>query len=186
MHLAVCNSTAAGVTYVVAAGNDSRDLAGSIPASYREVLTVTAVTDLDGTTGGAFVGTSCAPNAPLIDDQAVFFSNFATLPGDRAHAVAAPGVCLLSTWPTTAASSGIVGYEIESGTSMASPHAAGTVALCIASGACAGLTPAQIIQKIVSDAAAYNTANSGYGFVGDPLRPQPGKYYGFLIRAASY
>jgi len=66
------------------------------------------------------------------------------------------------------------------------PHVAGTVALCIASGACAGLTPAQIIQKIVSDAAAYNTANTGYGFVGDPIRPEPGKYFGFLVRAASY
>jgi subtilisin family serine protease len=46
---------------------------------------------------------------------------------------------------------------------MASPHVAGTVALCIASGPCAGLTSAQIIQKIVSDAAAYNTANPSYG-----------------------
>jgi subtilisin len=68
-----------------------------------------------------FVGTSCAPNAPLIDDQAVFFSNFATLPGDQAHTVAAPGVCILSTFLNTA---GILGYEVESGTSMASPHAA--------------------------------------------------------------
>lgn len=188
MHLAICNSTAAGVTYVVAAGNSASDLAGAVPAGYREVLTVTAVTDLDGMPGGAFVGTTCAPpSATLIDDQAVFFSNFATLPADQTHTVAAPGVCILSTWLTTAGSTtGIVGYEVESGTSMASPHVAGTVALCIASGACAGLTPAQIILKIVGDAAAYNTANTGYGFVGDPLRPEPGKYYGFLVRAAAY
>jgi subtilisin family serine protease len=186
MHVAICNSSAAGVTYVVAAGNESDDLQRHVPAAYDEVLTATAMTDLDGIPGGAFVGISCAPKSAPMDDQAVFFSNFATLPADQAHTVAAPGVCILSTWPTTVASTGIVGYEVESGTSMASPHVAGTVALCIASGACAGLTPAQIIQRIVSDAAAYNTANTSYGFVGDPIRPEPGKYFGFLIRAASY
>ena len=69
---------------------------------------------------------------------------------------------------------------------MASPHVAGTVAVCVASGACAGLTPPQIVQKIVADATAYNTANPGYGFLGDPLRPISGKYYGYLIRAGLY
>jgi len=171
------------VTYVVAAANDASDLATRVPAAYQEVLAVTAVTDLDGAPGGAFIGTSCAPKSAPPDDHAVFFSNFATLTADQAHTVAAPGVCILSTFLNTA---GILGYEVESGTSMASPHAAGTVGLCIASAACAGLTPTQIIQKIVSDAAAYNTANPSYGFVGDPIRPELGKYYGFLIRAASY
>jgi subtilisin len=66
---------------------------------------------------------------------------------------------------------------------MASPHVAGTVALCVWAGGCAGLTPAQINAKIVGDAAAYNQANPGYGFQGDPLRPIAGKYYGYLIRA---
>lgn len=186
MHLAICNSSAAGVTYVVAAGNQSDDLQMRVPAAYDEVLTATAMTDLDGSPGGAFVGTTCARKTPLVDDHSIFFSNFATLPADQAHTVAAPGVCILSTWLNTAGSIGIVGYEVESGTSMASPHVAGTVALCIASGACAGLAPAQIIQKIVSDATAYNTANTGYGFAGDPIRPEPGKDYGFLIRAAAY
>jgi hypothetical protein len=27
---------------------------------------------------------------------------------------------------------------------------------------------------------------SGYGFQGDPLRPIPGKYYGYFIRAGLY
>ena len=48
------------------------------------------------------------------------------------------------------------------------------------------MAPAQIIQKIVSDAANYNNAHPEYGFVGDPLRPVTGKYYGYLIRAGSY
>jgi len=62
------------------------------------------------------------------------------------------------------------------------------VALCIATGHCAGLTPREIVAKIVADTAAYNSMrkNSGYGFVGDPLRPITGKYYGYLISAALY
>ncbi len=107
------------------------------------------------------------------------FSNFATLPTDQAHTIAAPGRCIYSTF-----SGG--GYATFSGTSMATPHVAGVAALCVASGPCAGLTPAQIIQKLRSDAEAYNTAHPEYGFVGDPLRPEPGKYYGYLIRAALY
>jgi hypothetical protein len=67
---------------------------------------------------------------------------------------------------------------------MAAPHVTGTVALCIYSGACAGLTPSQIIQQIRSDAAAYNTAHPSYGFTGDPLHPVSGRYYGFLLGIA--
>jgi hypothetical protein len=61
------------------------------------------------------------------------------------------------------------------------------VALCIYSGPCAGLTPAQIVRKLVADAAAYSTSNAGYGFSGDPLRPlATGSYYGYLARAGVY
>lgn len=62
----------------------------------------------------------------------------------------------------------------------------GTVALCISSGPCAGLTPQQITAKIVADASAYNQAVPDYGFQGDPLRPISGSYFGYLIRAALY
>jgi subtilisin len=77
-------------------------------------------------------------------------------------------------------------YDLISGTSQAAPHVAGTVAVCIASGSCAGLGPPQIVRKIIGDAATYSTANPGYGFVGDPLHPISGKYYGYLIRAGLY
>jgi subtilisin family serine protease len=190
VHLAICNSSAAGVSYVVSAGNDSQDLAGFTPAAYDEVLTVTAMGDFDGTPGGAFSGSPPCQIGRLIgqvDDRVASFSNFATLPADRAHTVAAPGVCVFTTLPLNIESTtGTVGYDFYTGTSQASPQVTGTVALCIASGACAGLTPAQIIQKIVADAATYNTAHTRYGFAGDPIRPETGKHYGYLIDAAAY
>jgi subtilisin family serine protease len=179
-HVAICASVAAGVTYVVSAGNNGQDFQNIVPATYDEVLTVTAMTDFDGRPGG-LGGETCLPDYPFADDTVAFFSSFATLPSDRAHTVSASGVCILSTYLGG-------GYDLISGTSQSAPAVTGTVALCIAVGPCAGLTPAQVIQKIVSDAAAYNSnrRNSGYGFGGDPLRPITGKYYGYLIRAGLY
>jgi subtilisin family serine protease len=189
MHLAICDSVAAGVTYVVAAGNDAADMQGSIPAAYDEVLTAAGLRDYDGLPGGfGSPGSECPSTNPL-DDGAFLLSNFATLASDQAHTIAAPGVCILSTVaPGSHLFPGTELYGTISGTSMSSPHVAGTVALCIATGACAGLTPAQIIQKLRGDAEKYNTTKGkDYGFIGDPLRPfDGGQYYGYLIRAASY
>ena len=71
--------------------------------------------------------------------------------------------------------------------STAGADSTGTVELCIVSGQCAGLTPAQIIQKIRSDAATYNANNRFYGFTGDPLHsPVSGRYYGYLLYAGLY
>jgi subtilisin len=180
-HLAICNLVAAGVTPVASAGNETLDFALSYPATYQEVLAVTAMEDNDGEPGGLGVGQPSCPDLPfeLQDDTEAFFSNFATLPEDQAHTVAAPGVCIGSTYP-----GGL--YASDSGTSYSAPLLSGTVALCIASGPCAGLTPAQIVTKIVADAAAYNNANLGYGFEGDPNHPIPDMYYGYLVRAALY
>jgi subtilisin family serine protease len=190
-HQALCASIAAGVTYVVSAGNEGADLATFTPAAYDEVLTATAITDTDGEPGALLPPAdspgecmrSFAPDG-YSDDSAAAFSNFSTGALDRGHTVAAPGVCAVSTYLWDPAMPNQLG--VASGTSFAAPHISGVVALCIASGDCAGLTPAQIIQKIVADAAAYNTAHPEYGFTGDPLRPVPGKYYGHLIRAAEY
>jgi subtilisin len=166
LHRAICSSVGAGVTYVVAAGNSGADLKGFVPAAYDQVLAVTAVADFNGRPGGGAAATCRAD----VDDTAADFSNYATLASDQSHTVAAPGVCILSTWKGG-------GSNTISGTSMASPHVTGTAALCISTGACSG-TPAQIMQKLRGDAAAHR---SGYGFTG-----VSGRYYGDLVYAGGY
>ncbi len=178
-HKAICNSVAAGVTYVVAAGNDGWDFdyapQPDTPAAYPEVLTVTAVSDSDGQAGAA--GGSPACRTSESDDRYAGFSNYAATTAGADHSIAGPGVCINSTWPGG-------GYNTISGTSMATPHLAGAAALCLGegteSGPCAGLTPAQIVQKMRTDADGHSAADNGYGYTGDPLRPVSGRYYGYL------
>ena len=50
---------------------------------------------------------------------------------DKDHILAAPGSCITST-PNTG------GTVVMSGSSMAAPHVAGTVALCLDTGTCSG------------------------------------------------
>jgi hypothetical protein len=64
LHVAICNSVAAGVVYVTGAGNTSGDIQSSIPAGYDEVLTATAMGDSDGQPGGLGAPTLSVPRTP--------------------------------------------------------------------------------------------------------------------------
>jgi hypothetical protein len=196
LHAAICRATSMGIVWVNSAGNESSDVACCVPGGYDEVLTVTAMGDYDGRPG-ALAPAMCGDlddkaDFDQDDDEASWFSNFGTLAADRDHTVSAPGVCLRA--PTRLANCEALGPKKPKtcvireiyGTSFAAPLVTGTVALCIHSGRCAGLTSAQIIDKIRADAAGYNQANPSYGFQGDPLRPISGKYYGYLVRAGLY
>src|SRR5829696_8740750 len=124
LHDAICRVVDAGVPVVVAAGNDSMDAAGFVPAAYDEVITVSALADSDGHPGGGGRATTRGPDDSLAD-----FSNF----GADVD-IAAPGVDILSTIRG--------GYARGYGTSMASPHVAGAAALFLAKHP--GATPVEV------------------------------------------
>jgi subtilisin len=169
MHKAICGAKAAGVTFVVAAGNSGTNLATFTPAAYPEVVTVTAVSDSDGLPGGTGGSPTCRTGE--LDDKYASFSNYAGSSDTvaKAHTVAAPGVCIRSTWLNST-------YNTISGTSMATPHVSGAVALCISSGGCTGGgSPSSIIGQL-------QTTDAAKGFTGDPQHsPVSGRYYGYEI-----
>ena len=133
--------------------------------------------DRDGTPGGLGGQFGCLPEQ--FDDVFAVFSDWAVLPEDAKHTVAAPGVCVASTCIGSQ-------YAVGSGTSFSAPVVSAIVALCIDSGPCAGLEPKAIVRKIAEDAAAYNERHPDYGYEGDPFRPFEDRYYGYLIRAGLY
>lgn len=137
LHTAICKSVKAGVTYAVAAGNSASDASGFLPAAYEEVITVSALADYDGLTGG-LKSPTCANYGG--DDTFASFSNFGA-PVD----IAGPGVCIKSTWKGG-------GYKTISGTSMATPHVAGAAALYV--GANPGAFPAAVKTALLNSAEA--------------------------------
>ncbi|MFU8771968.1 MAG: S8 family serine peptidase, partial [Anaerolineales bacterium] len=104
-----------GVAFSVAAGNSNADANNYSPAAFDNVMTVSALADFDGLPEGLGSPT-CRSDQ---DDTLADFSNWGT-----AIDITAPGVCILSTYPIERGEYGTI-----SGTSMASPHVAGALAL---------------------------------------------------------
>jgi subtilisin family serine protease len=157
LNITIANSVAAGVTYVVAAGNSASDAGGFSPANSPDAIAVSAVCDSDGKCGAYGPATSYGA-----DDRFASFSNFgATIE------IAAPGVSICSTYKKG-------GYATMSGTSMASPHVAGAAAQYLASYPTA--TPGEVRLALIALGTAQSpvaptpdsTGRLRGGFSGDP------------------
>jgi subtilisin family serine protease len=133
LHAAICRLVASGVTVVAAAANDSANAAGRVPAAYNEVITVSALADTDGKTGG-LGGNRCFSWGSYDSDDT--FANFSNYGGDVD--LIAPGKCIWSTVPN--------GYAYMSGTSMAAPHVTGAAALLKETRP--GLSPAEVREAL--------------------------------------
>lgn len=118
-HDSVRALVSSGTTVVVAAGNAGADAFNTVPASFDEVITVSAMADSDGQPGGLGPDLILTGRPPMPDDSFANFSNFG-LDID----VTGPGVAETSLKILGGTTSG-------SGTSFSSPHAAGVAAVFI-------------------------------------------------------
>ncbi len=127
---AVKASIDAGITYAVAAGNDSSDACSASPADQPDAITVGATDD---------------------KDAKATFSNFG-----RCVDVFAPGVDITSVGITAPDSTAKM-----SGTSMATPHVAGGIALYLSEHPDA--KPADVAKALVGTATPDKVGDPGTG-----------------------
>jgi aqualysin 1 len=125
---AVARMTAAGVTVVVAAGNERTDACRKSPASAPSAITVGATTSTDARASYSNYG-SCLD-------------------------IFAPGSSIKSAWYTSNTATNTI-----SGTSMASPHAAGVAALYLQSNPNA--SPSAVASALVANSTANVVGSAG-------------------------
>jgi subtilisin len=148
LHAAICRLVDGGVTIAVAAGNDRGSAHRRVPAAYDEVITVSALADMDGKPGGLGDKLCYSWGGYDKDDTFADFSNY----GPDIDLIA-PGKCI---WSTV----GVSTYGYLSGTSMAAPHVTGAIALYKASRPRA--TPAEVKR------ALQHLGNYGWNTATDP------------------
>ena len=145
LHNAIIRSVEAGVTYAAAAGNEGMDASNVFPASYPEVIAVSAIVDTDGKCGGISpTGTTAGK-----DDTLASFSNYGPVVD-----LAAPGVLVKTT---TIGDS----YMSFSGTSAATAHVTGAVALYKSEHP--GASPSDILNALKNLGSKQNTQCDGNG-----------------------
>eukprot|EP01060_Flectonema_neradi_P036619 TRINITY_DN70_c0_g2_i2.p1 TRINITY_DN70_c0_g2~~TRINITY_DN70_c0_g2_i2.p1 ORF type:complete len:395 (+),score=111.59 TRINITY_DN70_c0_g2_i2:73-1257(+) len=125
-----------GTSFAVAAGNDNRDACNYSPASASDCVTV-------GSTALESQG-----NTPI--DGRSTFSNFGTCVD-----IFAPGSSIIAAYASSDSA-----YATLSGTSMASPHVAGAMAVLLTSGS---QTPSQIKSALDAMAGKDLVNNAGSG-----------------------
>lgn len=133
LHAAVQSASDAGVVLVAAAGNAAMNL-GWYPAAFPEVISVGAIQQNS---------TQSNPDESM-DTRLAYFSNYGNVD------VVAPGMRINSTLCNCNGYNGTYSGDSWNGTSMASPHVAGTIALLLQ--AHPELNPAQV-QHILETTA---------------------------------
>jgi subtilisin family serine protease len=152
---AIQGAVNAGVAFAVAAGNEDDDANNYSPGGFDNVLSVSALADFNGLPGGGAPYT-CYND---VDDTLAGFSNW----GPEVD-IAAPGVCILSTYPLEKGEYGTI-----SGTSMASPHVAGALALLASKNNPGSSNDVYNLYNQIKSAGNYNwTDDSGDG-IKEPL-----------------
>ena len=153
---AVTNASAQGLLMVAASGNvnplDWQELffgcPVTYPAAYPEVLSTTYTNPNDALTGYSCTG-------PEVDFAA---------PGDKVFSTVPIGNCMFcKPW----------GYDALSGTSMASPHLAGTVALLLSAGITDHGAPG-LLDDVKAQMCA--TADPGFGVNSTPIPTTDPRY----------
>jgi serine protease len=136
---AINSARSRGTVVVVAAGNENQNASNSNPANCAGVIAVAATNKSGGKASYSNYGTIVDVAAPGGDSGAAILST-------------------LNAGTTTPGADNYVGYM---GTSMATPHVAGVVALMLAKNP--NLTPDDVEAKLKSTARAFPAACSGCG-----------------------
>lgn len=164
LHAAVKALYDLGIVVVVAAGNDpNSDVSQRIPAAYPEVLAIASTTALNGASSCGF-----HPEPVVMDTASYFTTDGAgvtiSAPGEEREDISKS--CFLRSVGILSTRLG-GGTTRMSGTSMATPHAAGVAALLVEQ--TSTLTPEDVRRKLAGGADAIGEApldspSSGYTF----------------------